>query len=95
MKMAYPSGPVLGAYLEFLYRVTILARALAWNRAPSEQIAALMSAVHNLPLLMTSWESFDPALFRRYLEGYDEQWGARSEWRLVASLDECLKRRGV
>jgi hypothetical protein len=94
--MACPAEPKLGAYLEFLSRVVLHARKLGWDGAPAAQVADLMDAVHNLPLLLPEWERFDPRWFRRDLEEvYDAKWGAKSGVTLAGMLDDALKHHGV
>lgn len=89
--MSTAPEPYLSACLRVLYSATIEARALAWDGLDAsltstevQRLAALMDAVHNLPLLITRWETCDEALLRRMLADYDAKWGDVSRTRLLA-----------
>jgi hypothetical protein len=42
----------------------------------SEQLADLMDAVHNIPSLLTRWETCDESLLVSMLKDYDEKWSS-------------------
>jgi hypothetical protein len=52
MSYEFPDAETLGRYQALLMEVLIHARALAWSKAPHDQIADLMDAAHNLPDLL-------------------------------------------
>ena len=81
--MALAPEPYLSACLETLYSAIIHARVLgAMGRdnglAPddSARLDDPMDAVHNLPRLLTQWESADEQRIRDFLRAYDDRWGA-------------------
>ncbi|MGD0901136.1 MAG: hypothetical protein ABR915_25180 [Thermoguttaceae bacterium] len=87
--MALGPPDELERYLEFIYRVMLTARVMGWQAAPAEQIADLMDAVHNLPVLLRRWDDFDKGLFREHVAEYDKKWRTS----LVGLLDACLEGR--
>jgi hypothetical protein len=95
--MSTAPEPYLSACLRVLYSATIEARALAWDRRDtsltadeSQRLADLMDAVHNVPLLITRWETCDEGLLRRTLADYDAKWGAASRTRLLEVYQSVL-----
>jgi hypothetical protein len=90
--------PNLLACLEVLYRAIVDARSLAWSGANNkdqlsakrdEQIADLMDAVHNIPLLLLRWGRCDESVLRRFLESYDEKWPGEGR-SLLATYDRAM-----
>jgi hypothetical protein len=80
--MSLPPAPELAACLEVLYRATIEARMLGYeghahglSPQQSDQLAALMDAVHNIPHLVLDWEQCNESLLVGLLRDYDERWG--------------------
>lgn len=80
--MSVAPAPQLAACLEVLYRSAIEARMLGYeghehglSAAKSDQLAALMDAVHNIPHLIAAWERCDESLLRGMLGDYDSRWG--------------------
>ena len=76
----FAPGPKLAACLAVLYYAAIDARVLGWkgeqeglSREPSKQLADLMDAVHNIPVLAADWERCDEQLVRAMLRDYDER----------------------
>ena len=67
--------PHLRACLHVLYTATVGARFQAWHAKDANRSAALMEAVHTLPLLLTRWETFDEGMLRAYLARHDAGWG--------------------
>jgi len=86
----FPPPGALAAYLEFISRVILTARVMAWQNSPHDQIADLMDAVHNLLSFLTRWHNFDQDLFRQYLKTYDEKWPEGVG--LLTCLEDCLRR---
>jgi hypothetical protein len=92
--MALGPPDKLEGYLEFIYRVMLTARVMGWQAASPEQIADLIDAVHNLPVLLRRWDVFDEKRFRDHLAIYDEEWPVEdSRASLVRLLDDCLSGR--
>lgn len=77
--------PQLSACIRVLYLATIEARAIGWHKGDHDKLAALMDAVHNIPLLMEEWENCDESLLLRTLRAYDKKWGGslRDEYERV------------
>lgn len=77
--------PQLSACLRVLYLATIEARVIGWHKGDYDKLAALMDAVHNIPLLMKEWERCDESLLLAMLKDYDETWGGalRDEYERV------------
>lgn len=69
-----PEEKTIKANLEFISYVFILARRLANDKAPHQQIADLMDVVHNLPEGLWQWQEWDQSYFLSWLEKYDEKW---------------------
>jgi hypothetical protein len=88
-----PPADTLDRYLDFIFEVTLLARALAWQNASQEQIADLMDAIHNLPALMRDWGRFDAVRFRHSLKGYDQRWHKDEGRTLLKMFEDCVSRR--
>ncbi len=86
----FPPPDALAGYLEFVSRVILTARVMAWQNAPHDRIADLMDAVHNLPSSLSRWHDFDQERFRRCLTVYDKKWP--QDVSQVDCLDECLRR---
>ena len=79
--MSLPPVPKLAACLEVLYRAAIEARMLGYeghahglSPERSDQLAALMDAVHNIPCLVLDWERCNESLLVDMLREYDERW---------------------
>ena len=86
------------ACMEVLYRAIIEARVLAWgghrlrhrlSGQRDRQIADLMDAIHNIPLLAMNWDVCDQQMLRSYLVAYDETWAHRGS-SLVKTYDAVL-----
>lgn len=81
--MALAPAPQLAACLEVLYRASIAARMLGYegherglSPQQSDQLAALMDAVHEIPHLAGDWERCDESLLRGILRDYDTRWAS-------------------
>ena len=55
----------------------------------SDQLAALMDAVHNIPHLVLEWETCNESLLVGMLRHYDERWGGP----LLGSYERILRER--
>lgn len=77
--------PHLSACLHILYFATLEARAISWRSGDPKQVAALMDAVHNIPVLLQRWEICDEKLLVSTLDDYDRAWGAalRAEYERI------------
>lgn len=94
--------PFLSACLDVLYAATIQARLLGYagvssvrhrlRRRNAQQITDLMDAVHNIPILLASWEKCDEALLRGTLKTYDDKWCGASSIRLHDKYQQALSR---
>ncbi len=86
--------------LNLLYLATTHVRSLAWSgsgsirtrlsRSHQEQIADLMNAVHNLPLLLINLDKLDEARLREDLQKYDEKWSGVYPLKLLDSYEKGL-----
>lgn len=95
--MSTAPEPHLSACLRVLYSATLEARALAWNGQQTplgeheiQRLGDLMDAVHNIPLLITRWETCDESLLRAMLAGYDAKWGTSSFTRLLVGYQAVI-----
>ena len=101
--MALAPEPYLSACLETLYRAVIEARLLgATGRAGGvgagdcARLDDLMDAVHNLPRLLTRWETVDEQQIRDFLATYDEKWASLTSFRLLTVYErEIARARGA
>lgn len=84
--------------MEVLYRAIIEARVLAWggqrlrhrlSGMRDRQIADLLDAVHNIPLLAMNWDICDQKVLCDYLVAYDEKWAHRGS-SLAKTYDAML-----
>jgi hypothetical protein len=68
--------PQLTACLQIVYRAAVIARLLGRSAKPAdcEQVADLMDAVHNIPVLVRQWDKCDVKLLRAMLGEYDRKW---------------------
>ena len=55
----------------------------------SDQLAALMDAVHNIPYLVLDWERCNESLLVGMLRDYDERWGGG----LLHSYEQVISER--
>lgn len=80
--------PILRAYLDMLYHVSIYVRNRSWgdNRLPDDQLFDLMDAIHNVPELLTNHGGFftPQSMREHFFEVYDERW-AETALRLFPS----------
>ena len=81
--MAFAHESAMRAALAVLHRAILAARMLGYEGSShglsaekSSQLADLMDAVHNIPHLLTTWETCDESLLVSMLKTYDEKWGA-------------------
>jgi hypothetical protein len=81
--MGLAPAPQLAACLEVLYRAAINSRILGYEGhdrgltpQQSDQLAALMDAVHNIPHLVADWDRCDESLLRGMLRDYDDRWSS-------------------
>jgi hypothetical protein len=83
--------PQLTACLQVVHRATVLARFIAskGRGANAEQIADLMDAVHNVPVLVQQWDKCDVALLRSMLDAYDRKWNGA----LLREYDDIVEGR--
>jgi hypothetical protein len=88
--MTLAPAPKLAACLEVLYQASVAARILGYeghdrglSARQSDQLAALMDAVHNLPYLALNWERCNESLLRGMLQDYDAAWSGN----LLATYD--------
>ena len=94
--MSLPPVPKLAACLAVLYSATIQARMLGYeghahglSSERSDQLAALMDAVHIIPHLILDWEKCDESLLVGMLRDYDERWGGG----LLRSYEQTISDR--
>ena len=88
------------AALWVAYEAIVLARGLAWSAEGSlrhrvskghqRHVADLLSAVHNIPLLLATDSDFNLERLRAALDTYDSKWGDYSPICLRAILEEAL-----
>ena len=83
--------PQLDACLQIVYRASVIARMLGRRAGAKdhEQIADLMDAVHNIPVLVRQWDKCDVALLRSNLESYDRKWNGA----LLREYDDIVEKR--
>ena len=77
-------------------RATVEARMLVYeghehglSPERSDQLAALMDAVHNIPCLVLDWERCNESLLVGMLRDYDERWGGG----LLHSYEQVISER--
>ncbi len=87
--------PYLSACMEVLYRTAITCRMWGWsNNAPSEHLADLMDAIHNIPHLVQNWEGCDVKLLREgFLQPYQEKWRSSGGLPLCQIFDDVVANR--
>jgi hypothetical protein len=97
--MALAPEPYLSACLETLYRAVVEVRVLgATGRAHGlaagdcARLDDLMDAVHNLPRLLTRWETVDEQRIRDFLAFYDEKWATLTSFRLLTVYEREVTR---
>lgn len=97
--MAVAPEPYLSACLETLYYATIEARLLGAagrthgiTAGDSARLDDLMDAVHNLPRLLTRWETVNEKMIRDFLASYDEKWSALTSFHLLAIYEREIAR---
>ncbi|SIO01352.1 hypothetical protein SAMN05444166_2038 [Singulisphaera sp. GP187] len=89
--MVLAPEPYLSACLETIREAVLGTRQHCWGRSASpEQIADLMDAIHNIPVLLNNWERCDVEWLRAYLKAYDEKWGEGQSW-LCAVFDKVIE----
>lgn len=67
--------PQLSACLRIIHIAAVKARAIGWTNGDVKQVADLMEAVHELPLLLQQWETVDEKQLIEMLDYYDRKWG--------------------
>lgn len=79
--MAFAPDPAMRAALAVLYQAAIDARLMGYEGAErgmsarrTEQLADLMDAIHDIPVLLGRWEDCDESLLIAMLEHYDAKW---------------------
>ncbi len=73
-----PPETELFACLDVMKHAILQARVWGWEgEVPSEQLADLMSAVHNIPGTIMNWDARQDEDIKRDLEAYERKW-ARS-----------------
>ena len=90
----------LAAGLEVLYRVAVETRVVSCRAASSwryrmradvhQRSADLLDAVHNIPVLLRSWERCDVSMLRGDLCSCDSTWRGHPE--ALYQLDEIYER---
>ncbi|HEY0172570.1 MAG TPA: hypothetical protein VGB98_16225 [Pyrinomonadaceae bacterium] len=78
-------------FCELLYRALLDLRLLCL-RGQAQQAADLADAFHELPALLWS-ETFSPALFRKYLEGYEQKYPG-ADFKYVSMFDNLFRAEG-
>ncbi len=69
------------------------ARAWAWqDQVPTEQLADLMDAVHNIPTLLENWESCDQDSFMAELNHFQQKWASSGGLALHSIYEQALAR---
>jgi hypothetical protein len=96
--MGLAPEPYLSACLRVLYVATLEARLIGYGGAErglsseeSNRLADLADAVHNLPDLVRRWEDVDEKLLRDMLADFDQKWGSKSHFRLLATYEDTLR----
>ena len=89
------------ACLNLLYLATVHARSLSWggqgsffsrfSRRRYDQIADLMTAVHNIPQLLDDAARFDDERLRRDLRTYDDKWSKKYPLSLLDCYEAGLR----
>src|SRR3978361_2142097 len=81
--MAFAGDNAMRAALTVLERATLAARTLGFDGSSgglssekSEQLAALLYPLHNIPSLLIRWELCDESLLVSTLKVYDEKWSS-------------------
>ena len=70
------------------------ARAWAWqNQVPTEQLADLMDAVHNIPAFLENWESVDKDFLMAGLKHFQEKWAPAGGLSLYDIYRQALARQ--
>lgn len=74
-----------------LERAVLTCRAWGWSGdIPSEHLADLMDAVHNIPLLTPNWAEWCPNFVREPLMTYQRKWADRGGLMLCDVFDEIV-----
>ena len=71
---------------QLLFNALLEIRLLGWN-GEAQQAADLADAFHNLPAYLWS-EEFSIAVFRNFLEGYQERYGGKAHFNYLKLLDD-------
>lgn len=84
--------PKLSAYLVVLHQALLWGRLLS-NHSPAnaDHINDLMDAVHNLPLLLRTWEECDEGWLQADLKRYTDRWVSKGGVDLVVAFRNTLE----
>ena len=93
--------PYHRACLAVLYAATVHARCLGWSgigqlrrrlsKNHQQQLVDMMDAVHNIPVMLLSWENCDEQRLRDDLHRYDKKWAERYPLSLLAVYENGLE----
>lgn len=85
--MALPNQEVIMKYLIVLRQSILHARVLAWEKKSHEEIADLLDAIHNVPEMLTQWESCDEKFLTQQIESYDKKWAKKEGFSIIKAVE--------